>query len=207
MAPKVLLLTKLAFFIVSILIVGCSEPQEQSAFKNREKVDVSQVPSIIVLENNDGLKLMNGVYYFGNKPYSGYIQTNYHSDKIKMIASYLKGKQHGITKAFFSNGKLETERVYKDGLSCGRHVGYWKNGSIKFDFTYLDDKREGKQRQWYESGKPYFELTFADDKEFGMQKAWRENGKLFINYEVKNGLRYGLQKAGLCYTLKNEKLK
>jgi hypothetical protein len=207
MALKALLLTKLAFLIVCVFTFGCTEHPKQFLVKHPQKVDVSQVPNITVLENNDNLKLLNGVYYFGNKPYSGYIHNNYYSDKIKLIASYLKGKQHGITKTFFANGKLETERNYKDGLSYGRHLGYWENGNIKFDFMYLDDKREGKHKQWYESGMHYFELTFADDKEFGMQKAWRENGKLFMNYEVKNGLRYGLQKAGLCYTLKNEKLK
>jgi len=207
MAQKVLLQTKFAFFFAFIFIIGCTEFPEQLAIKHPDKVDVSQIPSITVLENNDSLKLKNEVYYFGNKPYSGFIQTNYDNASIKMIASYLKGKQHGITKSFFSNGKLETERNYKDGLSYGRHAGYWDNGNIKFDFIYVDDKREGKQKQWYESGKPYFEVTFADDKEFGMQKAWRENGKLFMNYEMKNGVRYGLQKAGLCYTLKNEKIK
>jgi len=207
MVQKELSLTKFAFLIICVFSIGCSEPKGETAINLSEKADVSHIPNITVSEDDINLKLQNGVYYFGNISFSGYLKSTYNSDTVKSIAAYLNGKQHGITKTFFPNGKSETERSYMNGLSYGRHFGYWKNGKMKFDFFYLNDKREGLQKQWYESGSRYYELTFIDDQENGMQKAWRENGKPFINYEVKDGVRYGLQKSALCYTLKNEKLK
>lgn len=207
MVQKESLLNNLFYCFFALFIFGCEHSNEQKSTNVFENIDVSKIPNDTILVSNISLKLQNGVYYFGYKPYSGFIKENYVSDTLKYIGSYYKGQQHGITQTFFPNGKLETERSYRYGLSYGRHVGYWKNGNIKFDYRYLDDSKEGIQKQWYESGKKYYELTFADDKENGMQKAWRENGKLYINYEVKDGIKYGLQKSALCYTLKNGKLK
>jgi len=200
-------LNSLIFVIFCSITFGCSQPKKDIAMNIFENIDVSKIPNDTILVNNKKLKLKNGVYYFGYKPYSGFIKELYISDSLKYIGSYYKGEQHGTTKTFFPNGKLETERSYKNGLSYGRHFGFWENEKMKFDYMYLDDSRQGIQKQWYESGKKYYELTFSDDKENGMQKAWRENGKLYINYEVRDGVKYGLQKAALCYTLKNEKLK
>lgn len=200
-------LFKFAYLIFCVFIVGCTNPKSKNADTVFEKVAISQIPNITISESDTLLKLDNGVYYYCDKPFSGYIKSIYDSDTLKSIGSYFRGKQHGTTKTFYPNGKLETERNYKDGIGYGRHFGYWENGKMKFDFTYFNDKREGIQKQWYESGSPYYELTFTDDRENGMQKAWRENGKPYINYEVKDGVRYGLQKSALCYTLKNEKLK
>lgn len=207
MVQKALSLTNFCLIIICNLFFGCSESLADKPKNIFEKVDVSQIPNTTVSENDTLLKLDNGVYYYNTKPFSGYIKSNYDSDTLRSIGSYFLGKQHGTTKTFFPNGKLETERNYKNGIGYGRHFGFWENGKMKFDFMYFNDKREGIQKQWYVSGSPYYELTFTDDRENGMQKAWRENGKPYINYEVKDGVQYGLKKSTLCYTLKDEKFK
>lgn len=207
MVLKELSLIKFVFLIVCVFNFGCSHPKEGKTINTFEKVDVSQIPNTTILEDDTSLKLQNGIYYYGGKSYSGFIKDVYETDTLKSIGSYFQGKLHGLTKTFFTNGKLETKRNYRNGIGYGQHLGYWKNGNKKFDFMYFNDKREGLQKQWYESGSPYCELSFTDDQENGMQKAWRENGKPYINYEVKDGVRYGLQKSALCYTLKDEKLK
>ncbi len=207
MVLKELSLTKILFLVMCFFAIACSKSKKEKAVIFFEKIDLSQIPNDTIFENNKMLKLENGIYYFDNKPFSGYIRSTYSSNALKSLAAYFKGNQHGTAKAFYPNGKLKTQRNYKNGLAYGRHWGYWENGNKKFDFTYFDDRREGLQKQWYESGNQYSELRFANDKENGLQKAWRENGKAYINYEVKEGVRYGLQKSALCYTLRNEKIK
>lgn len=207
MVQKELSLTKITFFFISIITLGCFSSKKEKQIHVFEKVNLSKIPKDTIFENDKFLKVENGVYCFDNKPFSGYIRSTYSSNIIKSIAAYFKGRLHGTAKTFYPNGKLKTERNYKNGLSFGRHWGYWENGNIKFDYFYVEDKREGLQKQWYESGSQYYELSFTNDRENGMQKAWRENGKIYINYEVREGIRYGLQKSALCYTLKNENLK
>ena len=207
MEQKELLQIKSFVIIICLLIFNsCDNKKEKVVSNIFEKVDVTQIPKTTIFKNDSSLKLNNGVYYVGSKPYSGFIKEIYTTDTLKWIGSYFNGKQHGSTKAFFENGKLESERNYKDGVGYGRHCGYWKNGNMRFDFSYFNDKREGLQKQWYESGSKYYALNFKDDHENGMQKAWRENGKPYINYEVKNGISYGLKKSALCYTLKDQEL-
>lgn len=207
MEQKAHLPIKIVIFICCFNLLSCFKTKDKTMNENFGKIDVSRVPNTTLFQNDTALKLQNGVYYFGSKPFSGFIKEIYSKGTLKSIASYYQGKQHGTTKTFFENGKPRDERNYKNGIGYGRHFGFWENENMKYDFTYYNDKREGAQRQWYESGNPYYALNFTYDRENGIQKAWRENGKPFINYEVKDGVRYGLQKAALCYTLKNEKLK
>lgn len=207
MEPKALLQTNYPILVIFVILFGCSNNNIKEQKNIFEKIDVSLIPNKTLLDNDSLLKLENGVYYYSNKPFSGYLKAIYENKTTKLFASFLNGRQHGPTKTYFPNGKLETDRMYKNGIGYGRHYGYWEKGNIKFDFIYFNDKREGLQKQWYISGKKYYELMFNDDKENGMQKAWRENGKPYINYEVKDGKRYGLQKSALCYTLKDGKLK
>lgn len=211
MAPKEPMYNKIFPFVCLLILLGCEENENLN--KNRtsqilwKNLDTSRVPFDTVFKIDTSLELYNGVYLYHGKPFSGYIKDKFENNTTKSIGSYLTGKKYGLTKTYFSDGQLKTERNYNNGKAYGKHIGYWNNGNIEFEFTYYFDKREGVQKQWYESGSPYFELNFQDDKENGMQKAWRENGKLYINYEVKDGKRYGLQKSGLCYTLKDQKLK
>lgn len=207
MVQKEHLLSRFIFLVICVFTFGCSTSKDEKANNVFEVVDVSQIPNTTIVENDTILKLQNGVYYYADKPYSGFIKNVYETDTLKSVGSYFQGKQHGTTQTFFPNGKIESIRNYKNGIGYGQHLGYWINGKMKFDFSYFNDKREGVQKQWYESGSQYCELSFEDDRESGMQKAWRENGKPYINYEVKDGVRYGLQKSALCYTLKNEQLK
>lgn len=210
MEQKAHMYSKFCALICFTLIISCGKNERALDSSTKivfEHIDVSQIPNTIVFKNDSALKLINGVYHIGGKPFSGFIKEHYENETIKRIGSYLSGKQQGITKTFFPNEKLETERSYKNGKAYGKHLGFWENGNQKFEFTYFDDQREGLQKQWYEGGNQYCELIYANDRENGMQKAWRESGKLYINYEVKDGVRYGLQKSGLCYTLINDKLK
>ena len=210
MELKAHMCNKFRILICFIIIIGCGKNENTKNSSTKiilENADVPKIPNIIIFKNDSTLKLLNGVYHLGDKPFSGFIKEHYKNDTIKSIQSYLNGKLQGKTKTFFSNGKLDTERDFKKGKAYGKHLGFWENGNKKFEFTYYYDKREGLQKQWYENGKPYVYLTFKDDKEDGMQKGWRENGKVFINYEAKDGVRYGLQKSNLCYTLIDQKIK
>jgi hypothetical protein len=81
MEIRELSLIKNAFFIVCVFTFGCSQPKDQ-------KVDLSQIPNDTIVLNNAKLKLQNGVYYQGSKPYSGYIKELYETKTLKSIGSY-----------------------------------------------------------------------------------------------------------------------
>lgn len=211
MVPKEHLLFKhntYTLLIGLMMLLGCAgSTKEPAAPYPAELVDVSRIPFDTLDIKNEALQLENGMYYLDGSLFSGFIKERHDNSALKSITSVYLGKQHGLSKTFYTNGQQRDERMYKENLSYGRHFGYWENGNMKFDFTYYNDKREGLQKQWYYNGQPYALLSFSNDKENGLQQAWRENGKAYINYDAKDGRRYGLQKSALCYTLVDEKLK
>lgn len=201
-----ILITIVALFVLA----GCtntSAKKEELVSTSSFFVDTTLIPNDTISSTNQKLKLDNGIYYYNDKVYSGYIKVLYPDKSVNSVGGILNGMLYGKSLSFYTNGKVKDIRMYKDNKSLGKQIGYWENGHQKFEFIYLDDKREGLNKQWYESGRPYAFLTFKDDREDGMQQAWRENGKVFINYQVKDGFRYGLQKSALCYTLEKEKFK
>ena len=107
MAQKEHLLTKLVF--VCFIIFGCSNHKDKKIVANFEKVDLSKIPNRIIFKDDSELKLLNGVYHLNDKLHSGFIKEMYATDSIKSIGSYLFGKQHGVTKTFFTDGSLESD--------------------------------------------------------------------------------------------------
>ncbi len=203
-----LLFNKMILLALVCSLAACNNiKKEEGKTSSSFFVDTTLIPNDTVLANAENLKLDNGIYYLSNKPFSGYVKSNYPNHMGTITAGYLSGMQHGISTSYYPDGKIMFIRTYKENKSFGKHIGYWGNGKLKFEFYYLDDKRTGTHKQWYESGQAYTVLNFEDDIEDGMQQAWRENGKPYINYEAKDGFRYGLQKSNLCYTLIDEKLK
>ena len=193
--------------IVSCLLSSCNKnTNEEGPSASSFYINTELIPNDTISALTDKLKIRNGIYFLDSIPYSGYIRSQYENSIVKSVASFLNGKLHGTSTAYYPDGMIRDIRNYKENKSYGRHYGYWENGNPKFDFIYLNDKREGINMQWYKSGQPYAFLNFKNDEEDGLQKAWRENGKLYINYEVKDGFRYGLQKSGLCYTLVDQNI-
>lgn len=214
MEPKErLFFNRIIFFLFVIIITVQAGYKEKKSSNGTcsdivfEKTDTSHIPAVTINITSKALKKENGIYLLNERPFSGHVLEYYKGKKIKSITPVYNGMLHGITRTFYSDGKLKDARSYRENKSYGRHYGFWENGKLKFDFTYYNNKLEGEQKQWYENGQLYLRLHYKNDSETGMQQGWRQNGKLFANYEVKDGIRYGLQKSYLCYTLKNEQIK
>lgn len=196
---------------VPIILIGCADSNVEHKKKELAPssffVDTSLIKNNTVISPSTKLVLNNGIFYFNNLLFSGYIKKLYPDSSVESIEGILNGMMQGRSVSYFEDGQLKDVRMYKENKSFGKSYGFWEDGKMKFEYYYLDDKRHGSNKQWYKSGLPYAFMNFKDDKEDGMQQAWRENGKPYINYEVKDGIRYGLQKSNLCYTLVDEKFK
>ena len=202
-----LFLISIACIILYSCVANRNNKYEAAVSAASYYVNNSLIPNDTILSTNEKLKVENGIYYFDNKLWSGYIKMLYPNGSIQTVGGILNGMLYGRSISYYPGGQLRDIRMYKENKSTGRQIGFWENGNQKFEFYYLCDKREGSNKQWYNGGQPYAFLNFKDDRENGIQQAWRENGKVYINYEAKDGFRYGLQKSALCYTLEKEKFK
>jgi antitoxin component YwqK of YwqJK toxin-antitoxin module len=101
-----------------------------------------------------------GIYYYGDRPFTGVAFRTYPSGSPMTETQYEDGLFHGISRGFWESGKPETETSYAFG---GQH---------------------GKSRSWYANG----QLAEEDEAECAIivrRKKWDEAGNLVEEWELK----------------------
>ena len=58
--------------------------------------------------------------------------------------TFIDGKVDGVSRTYHSNGKVETDKVYKLGIEDGYDRRYGSDGTLTLDECYKDGKRDGK---------------------------------------------------------------
>ncbi|CAN5564860.1 hypothetical protein BH11BAC1_BH11BAC1_25570 [soil metagenome] len=66
---------------------------------------------------------------------------------------YMKGKQEGISKVFFPDGKVAEETIYKGGKKNGPHKEFYPDGTQKVISTNKSGEYEGIVNLMFPSGK------------------------------------------------------
>ncbi len=166
--------------------------------------DEIQIPQLIIIQDDSNLYISNGVYYYNNNPFSGYILSKYENGTPEEKSGYLNGKKEGISFEWFPNSSLRSERFYTNGEKNGIHYGWYENGSIRFQYSFKNGINEGISTEWYRDGMISRQTVYSCGNEVSA-KAWGVNGKLYINYEVRNGVIFGLNNSVPCYSIKNGK--
>ena len=59
------------------------------------------------------------------------------SGKIWYSAEFKNGKENGISKAYYENGKISDEIPYNNGKKDGTEKHYDENGSIEFEIKNI----------------------------------------------------------------------
>lgn len=72
---------------------------------------------------------------------------------LRARENYKNGKKHGISAAYYINGKPSMITTYVDGLETGEHVEYFKDGQIKYKASYIDGNPDGLCVFYYNTGR------------------------------------------------------
>lgn len=106
--------------------------------------------------------------------------------KIKEEVEYnLEGAQEGISRAYYRNGILKKEVLYKNGKKEGIEKEYSKNGSLHCEISYHQGVRDGIYR-YYAKGKLSREYTYKMGRKEGAAKRFYADGTRF-EFECKDG--------------------
>jgi antitoxin component YwqK of YwqJK toxin-antitoxin module len=84
----------------------------------------------------------------------------YENHQRKMEGAYLDNKRTGKWTAWFKNGKIWSEGVFKDGLSEGLRTVYYENGRKHIVGNYKQDQKTGKWQFYSVDGKLLKEIDF-----------------------------------------------
>jgi len=123
----------------------------KNGLANGMMIEYAEDSSIIAKGKNvDGEK--NGEWFYN---INGEIQKG----------KYLAGKKEGLWKYYYTNGKIQYECKYSQGLENGNFRKFFDNKQMKEEGEYIMGKKEGNWKYYTSDGYLYLTLTFQDDKE------------------------------------------
>lgn len=103
---------------------------------------------------------------------------------------YFKNEEIWHLKKWYSNGMLENEIDFIDGIKC-RSIGWYKSGHIKWIIRYNQNgKINGKQISFYKNGRIKSEQNYINGFESGMWKDWDSTGNIRREVEFNYNTNY-----------------
>jgi len=172
--------------MVSFILPSC-ESQVPQRFSDADAVEVISA---------------KGVTYVDGIRYSGILYSLFpHSSDTASVRVYNNGKEEGIQREFYADGKRKSIRYFHQGKKQGLYEGWWENGQKRLEYSFIDDEYNGACKEWTEQGVMIRNMHYLKGHEEGSQKAWDTNGKLLANYESRNGRNYGLTGVKGCATI------
>jgi antitoxin component YwqK of YwqJK toxin-antitoxin module len=194
------------YLAILFVVYACHSAKQDKpsvAEKITDTVSIT-IPNITVRTTDTSLVLNNGIWFYHQQPFTGFIETYYVSGSLKSRQSFYNGKDEGLVLSYYEDGSKDARRFYHNGEKDSINQGWWPNGNRRFEYHFNNGVYEGDFKEWYQSGKPLKHIVYHDGKEQS-GKGWRENGKIYMSFVVKEGRLYGLVNPNLCYSLKNER--
>ena len=180
-----------------LLIISCDPGSE---------VTTPNIPETVV--NRDVLVLhpLEGRWYLGETPFSGYaVRCDDGGNQLERIG-YYEGKKNGPAYYWYANGSLMKTASYRENKLHGLLQGYYPNGNLRSEGYYEEGAPEGVHIKWYEHGQMARKRNLVAGQEVGLQQAWNANGSLYANYQARDGRIFGLKRTNACYNLQDEKV-
>ena len=148
------------FALIVGILMGCSSPYEEVTTKD----EAGNIISSYTIRKEDGVK-------HGN--YQIFIE-----GKLSEEGTFKDGKQDGVRKLFFPNGKTEVEETYKDGNITAKQV-FFDNGNLSVTGQYDEAvTMSGEWTYYYQNGKTKEIVNFKNNVEDGAFKEFYENGNI-----------------------------
>lgn len=196
---QILTLTEVVFMVQQALLRVSLFGLIGSLFLSCNNATTQEQPELKINQTDGNFHQENGIMFNGTSAFTGYIYTFYPETKDTLkLAGYLNGKEHGLWKQFYPDGKLAEKRTFVNGSKEGTFMGWWENGKKKFETTFSNSEYNGAYQEWNREGQLVLSLNYKKGYEDGTQQMFYDNGKIRSNYVIKNGRRYGLLGTKNC---------
>lgn len=123
---------------------------------------------------------------FARAPEKAYLDFDEHGDlshvkvkngpKLLMTTSFANGKLDGPYRAFYPNGHLKEEGVFKNGLREDEWTCWFPNGNIRSHRSYAAGRLHGVQRVYYANGTLWLEYGMRKGEYEGPHTTWYDDG-------------------------------
>jgi antitoxin component YwqK of YwqJK toxin-antitoxin module len=148
------------FALIVGILMGCQSPYEEVVTKD----EAGNIASTYMIRKEDGVKQGN---------YQVFID-----GKLSEEGTFKDGKQDGVRKLLFPNGKIEVEETYKNG-NVATKKAFYDNGKLSVKGQYDEAvTMSGEWTYYYKNGKVKEFVNFKNNVEDGAFKEFYENGNI-----------------------------
>lgn len=102
----------------------------------------------------------------------------YSGDILLQTENYRLGKKEGKSTVYHPDGKMISEKEWKNDLPDGIAIEYDPSGIKRSEISYIEGKKSGRANFYDESGALTMEGSYLDDLSDGTWKMFEKDGKL-----------------------------
>ena len=113
------------------------------------------------LEDRDGLLYIEGTNELADGTYTSLGE----ADAMYSAFSIKKGKRHGLSIVYWSNGNIAFKANFENGICNGDQFFYYKNGQIQSQNKMRNDVRHGVCKEYNEDGSIIKILRFENGEQ------------------------------------------
>jgi antitoxin component YwqK of YwqJK toxin-antitoxin module len=135
------------------------------------------------------LTLKDGKLYRPSEktPFTGFVIEYYPGHVIKSRAQVTDGKLHGLSEGWHTNGLLQVQEHFVQGVSHGERTKWHPNGKKQSTASIIDGKIDGTFRRWNEDGTIAEEIPMKNGQPHGTSQAFYPSGFLKAQAKLDNG--------------------
>ena len=141
-----------------------------------------QAQEVVLERRADGLWYNPG----SQTPYTGKAERTHFDGARVSEVSYLKGRQHGLSRFWYNNGNIRSTFSYNTGVLDGNSTYYYRNGNIQNLTYYRQGVKHGLAIDWWPEGKKSFVESYVNGFPEGVWRSWWPNGKLASERTYRN---------------------
>jgi antitoxin component YwqK of YwqJK toxin-antitoxin module len=180
--PKVSPATWFLAFAITALGGWWISQQQQPA-----PVEVERELLLSLVSRSNDMMFASGA----TEPFTGSVVEYYKNGQLKSKTEVAEGKLQGVSHGYFTNGQMQVEEFFTNGVSHGVRKKWHMNGTLLSEGEIMGGKFHGAFKKYHENGKLAQEVMLSNGVPHGVSRAWDTNGTLLNTVEMRNGEKVG----------------
>lgn len=111
-------------------------------------------------------------------PFGGTMVDYYRDGSLRSRSRMSRGLLHGVSEGWYTNGQLEVQEHFRDGVSHGLRIRWYATGTNLSKAMIVEGKLQGTFQRWHENGVLAEQIEMRDGNPDGLSRAYYPSGCL-----------------------------
>ena len=164
-------------------------------FKAKQAADAEKAERAAVAEAERNERIVSSeksVFIKGYGMVQESIEETYSNGAKKKVNGFVGNKGNVVrTTFFFEDGKMQSDRFFKNGEPDSTMTFYNADGSISQQTGYSKGQKHGSEKSWYPGGQLKSEAEYVNGAPVGRAVSYFEDGKTAMEVAFKDGKKDG----------------